>query len=449
MSSQIWLAFIFLNLTNFLAMVKSQTYWCLNNGNYTSNDMYEKNLDTLLSSLSSLIDGNGFYSASNGENSDRVNAMALCRGDVQLDKCRSCINNSMEALLQSCPYQKQAMFWAENGDCMVRYSNESIFGKLATDPFNTWTSGLEFPSPKEFYRDLRALLDNLRSQAAYGGALKKFAAANATAPDFLTLYGLLQCTPDLSSADCSDCLIQAYKIITQCCNGNQGFIVLCPSCILRYETYLFYNDTSLPAPLHPAPTHPAPPAHNEISTVESLYYDFDIISAATNNFSDVNMLGRGGFGIVYKGKLVSGQEIAVKRLSMNSRQGDLEFKNEVLLVASLQHRNLVRLLGFSLKGSERLLIYEFVENGSLDCFLFDPSKCPNLDWDRRYKIIKGIAKGVLYLHEDSRLKIIHRDLKSGNILLDGDINPKISDFGMARLFVQDQTHGSTSRIVGT
>ncbi|KAL2484111.1 Cysteine-rich receptor-like protein kinase 10 [Forsythia ovata] len=173
------------------------------------------------------------------------------------------------------------------------------------------------------------------------------------------------------------------------------------------------------------------------------------LEAATDNFFDANKLGQGGFGIVYKGKLPSGQEIVVKRLSMNSGQGDPEFKNEVVLVAKLQHMNLVRLLGFSIQGSERLLIYESVDNGSLDHLLFDPIKRPCLDWDRCYKIIGDVAKGVLYLHEDSHLRIIHRDLKASNVLLDGEMNAKILDFRMARIFVQDETQGNTSNIVGT
>ncbi|KAI9072118.1 hypothetical protein K1719_045920 [Acacia pycnantha] len=168
-----------------------------------------------------------------------------------------------------------------------------------------------------------------------------------------------------------------------------------------------------------------------------------------NNFSVANKLGQGGFGSVYKGKLPNGQDIAVKRLSMDSRQGDSEFKNEVLLVAKLQHRNLVRLLGFSLEKQERLLVYEFLPNGSLDSLLFDSSQRVHLNWVVRYKIIGGIARGLLYLHEDSRLRIIHRDLKASNILLDEELNPKISDFGLARLFVVDQTQSNTSRIVGT
>ncbi|KAF7850614.1 hypothetical protein BT93_L5189 [Corymbia citriodora subsp. variegata] len=182
---------------------------------------------------------------------------------------------------------------------------------------------------------------------------------------------------------------------------------------------------------------------------KSLQFDFETIRAATDNFSDSKKLGQGGFGALYMGQLYNGQEIAVKRLSQNSSQGEVEFKNEVMLLARLEHRNLVRLLGFCLEGVERLLIYKFVPNSSLDQFIFNPLKHVNLDWDKRHKIIMGVARGLLYLHEESRLRIIHRDLKASNILLDSNMNPKIADFGMARLFELDQTQAETNRIVGT
>uniref|UniRef100_F6HCT3 Protein kinase domain-containing protein n=1 Tax=Vitis vinifera TaxID=29760 RepID=F6HCT3_VITVI len=178
-------------------------------------------------------------------------------------------------------------------------------------------------------------------------------------------------------------------------------------------------------------------------------FNFKCVAAATGNFSDENKLGQGGFGPVYKGMLPGGEEIAVKRLSRRSGQGLEEFKNEMTLIAKLQHRNLVRLLGCCIEGEEKMLLYEYMPNKSLDFFIFDPAKQAELDWRKRFTIIEGIARGLLYLHRDSRLRIIHRDMKASNILLDEEMNPKISDFGMARIFGGDQNEANTTRVVGT
>ncbi|KAM1888139.1 hypothetical protein ACFX13_046298 [Malus domestica] len=173
------------------------------------------------------------------------------------------------------------------------------------------------------------------------------------------------------------------------------------------------------------------------------------IAAATNNFAEANKLGEGGFGPVYKGILAENQEVAIKRLSKKSGQGHEEFMNELKLIAKLQHTNLVRLLGCCLEDEEMILVYEYMPNRSLDKLLFDASEKIELNWGRRFRIIEGIAQGVLYIHKYSRLKIIHRDLKASNILLDGDLNPKISDFGMARIFGINQIEANTNRVVGT
>jgi len=186
----------------------------------------------------------------------------------------------------------------------------------------------------------------------------------------------------------------------------------------------------------------------DMGYVEPEQLNLVVLRAATNNFSEENKLGEGGFGEVFKGTLQDGEEIAVKRLSQDSSQGFQELKNELVLAAKLKHRNLVQLLGVSLQ-EEKLVIYEYMPNRSLDTFLSDPMRRKQLDWSKRFSIICGIARGLLYLHEESRLKVIHRDLKPSNVLLDADMNPKISDFGIARAFTVDQSRDITRRPVGT
>ncbi|KAK2458403.1 putative receptor protein kinase [Trifolium repens] len=475
--------------------------FCINdNGNYTANSTYQNNLNILLSNLSSNTEINyGFYNFSYGQNTDKVNAIGLCRGDVKPDVCRNCLNDSRVLLTRLCPNQKEAIGWYEN--CMLRYSNRSIFGLMEQFPwFNMASRNIE-TEVNQYNRALGNLMKKLKEKAASSNDSRvKYATGNETDVDlnFETIYGLVQCTPDLSSQDCMDCLNGAISELPNCCSKKLSARVVEPSCNIRYESYPFYgpplvvgrpplvvdtDETSRPQEKRKS-SHTAiaivvltvvvvvamltliiciclrrnrhsmagsnlEEDDNDIEIAESLQFNFNTIGVATDNFSETNKLGHGGFGIVYRGKLSNGQVIAVKRLSRDSGQGDIEFKNEVLLLAKLQHRNLVKLLGFCLERKERLLVYEFVPNKSLDYFIFDPIKKVQLDWERRYKIIGGIARGLLYLHEDSRLRIIHRDLKASNILLDENMDAKISDFGMARLLLVDQTQVNTDKIVGT
>ncbi|PON88171.1 Cysteine rich receptor like kinase [Trema orientale] len=513
-----WLLLLSLT-TNINAQQGSFFNFCNDDsGFYTPNSTYDTNLRSLLSSLASNDTSNDwFYSSSFGENSDKVYATGLCRGDLKPDECRRCLNASKYLLTQSCRNDKEAMGGYRT--CTLRYSNTYLYGIMKITPVVYYPSQKNVSSNVDsFNLKLRALMESLTRAVTGGGeSSRKFAAGNVTTTDHgEVIYAMVQCSPDLTDPDCNDCIYRGLLILYDYCYGMTSVYVGLPSCNVAYNLTRFY-DSSIDTPflLPPPPSPPlqitpaSPPVVSltptngtgkeertsqtvAIAVVPTIFvfivlliciwsyfrkrkrkekqtsnscedaeeiseefsqFDFERIRDATNDFSDANKLGQGGFGAVYKGRLSNGQEIAVKRPIRNSnstsKQGNQEFKNEVLLVAKLEHRNLVNLLGFCSEKNERILVYEFVPNNSLDRFIFDPVKREQLDWDRRYKIIIGIARGLLYLHEESRLKIIHRDLKASNILLDSEMNPKISDFGTARLFSLDQSLQNTERIVGT
>ncbi|KFK31914.1 hypothetical protein AALP_AA6G175100 [Arabis alpina] len=317
------------------------------------------------------------------------------------------------------------------------------------------------------------------------------------------IYAIMQCIPGISSKLCEFCLRLSVLEYEKGCTGKRGSNIRRPACFFQWEFYFYYDaftDAESPPPPNPRGRQAMPPSgdlpketkknktsrgvlivifvvagiimallalgfffwrrrksdrttklkiDDDITSPQSVQFNFKTLDAATDKFSGKNKIGQGGFGEVYKGIFPNGTEIAVKRLSRHSGQGLREFKNEVVVVAKLQHRNLVRILGFCLEGEEQILVYEFVPNKSLDCFLFDSVKQLQLDWTTRYNIIGGIARGIVYLHHDSRFTIIHRDLKASNILLDDDMTPKIADFGMARIFGMEQTRADTSKIAGT
>ncbi|KAI3924111.1 hypothetical protein MKW92_001316 [Papaver armeniacum] len=458
-------------------------------GNITSNT-YRSNLNLLLSSLTNSFNKtiilNGYYNDTIGRKPNAAYGYYQCRGDLTLEECRYNVDLAVKEVLGRCPNSTGAMITYKEL-VALKFSDQSIFSVMRDAPSFPLPNANSVTNPDEFNPGLGKLVNNILEKVASNGVSNTSSSTNRNlygigsidVSSSQKIYGLAQCSADLSVKNCTQCLRGKIDDYLKSYSGRVGGRVICWSCYFRYETYLFYNATSPPSKpkisrevfliivIVPSvitvlsiiiilyfceKRRKKVPGRktediDEIQSAESLQYKFSTISAATHNFSDANKLGRGGFGTVYKGTLSDGQEIAVKRLSENSGQGEEEFKNEVVLLAKLQHNNLVRLLGFCLDGNEKLLVYEFMQHGSLDQFLFDPIKCTSLNWERRYKIIRGIAKGLLYLHEDSPLKIIHRDLKASNVLLGDDMVPKISDFGMARMVNQNQA--STKRICGT
>ncbi|KAJ4905787.1 Cysteine-rich receptor-like protein kinase 45 [Raphanus sativus] len=177
-------------------------------------------------------------------------------------------------------------------------------------------------------------------------------------------------------------------------------------------------------------------------------FDFETIRAATDNFSHV--IGRGGFGSVYKGRLQSGEEIAVKRFLGSSTRSERDFSNEVEILSKLKHKNLIHLLVSALNKNQRYLVYEFMPNSSLQSYISDPHRDSHqLSWEMCRNIVQGIARGLRYIHEESQLWVVHRDIKPSNILLDLEFKPKIAGFELARMMQQGESEGESTVIVGT
>ncbi|XP_031498249.1 cysteine-rich receptor-like protein kinase 10 [Nymphaea colorata] len=467
---------------------------------YTSNSIFEHNLNQLFTSLAANVSFTGSYKATAGREADQVYGVVQCRGDVTGASCQDCASSAASLITEYCSQKRSATIWLYK--CELRYSDQNFFGVIDTNYRLPSYCNLSVSTPQKFRNSVMSLFNVLKGLTTSSPAM--YSASYIGYTDVIKIYGVTQCTGDLNLSSCNLCLTKAISNIAQCITDKLSSSAMSASCFIWYGANpLLPSSASSTSAQPPPPVNPAnhttrPSANDagpavsssrivvttlsflvpsvlflcvicalflkrkmksrkkpqngedELQSVEALLFDLDSIRIATDNFSLQNKLGEGGFGPVYKGKLPGGEIIAVKRLSKYSSQGAAEFKNEVQLVAKLQHRNLVRLHGCCLQGEEKILIYEYVPNTSLDKFLFGNSaRSEKLDWGTRFKIIMGIAKGLMYLHEDSWLKVIHRDLKASNILLDQDMNPKISDFGMAKLFGMDQTQGDASRIAGT
>ncbi|CAO2210493.1 unnamed protein product [Urochloa humidicola] len=452
----------------------------------SDNSTFWSNVAALLDALPSAAASTGFASLSRGSGADRAFVRGLCRGDTSTADCAAYLQSAALGIRSGCnSSSRRAAIWYDDGSgvtipapmfCFVSYADTNA-STAHERRYRQENNNVGVARDKRaFENTYNTLMARLAARAVNGSGddttspsvapvAPMFATGEATyygsdVPNGTSMYGMVQCMRDRTAAECDRCLQDSIQQLPRCCYGNVGGLVLGYNCYLRMEMYTFYNITLNPAPA-PPPLFPSPPLtpfnsrrHDTSNNEDDSSYDFEldplnlsVLTAATNNFAQDNKLGEGGFGEVFKGTLPHGEVIAVKRLSQQSSQGFHQLKNELVLVAKLKHSNLVRLMGVCPQA--KLLVYEYMPNRSLDTILFDPVKRQQLDWSKRFMIICGIARGLLYIHEESRLKVIHRDLKPSNVLLDADLNPKISDFGLAKAFVRDQSRDVTIRAVGT
>ncbi|CAL4993829.1 unnamed protein product [Urochloa decumbens] len=481
---------------------------CSTTGNYTDFSQYRQNLRQLLSVLpTEVTSSRGFHEDTAGAAPDEVFGLMMCYADRKLDECQYCLAASITLVTQQCPNSRRVS--ASYDACLLRYA-DTPFAPVADATVAFYvTHSKDATVDSVAMAGARArLMVGLTAAAAASPSR----VANGSSPYNATeeVFGLVQCTRDLNASECSRCITSYIDQLPQLFPGDQtGGAVKGYSCLLRFETAAF--DMALPpAPEQPQGTSPAHSKRGKRKTrlvagvsagstnaflvfvglaicfvvghrkrlergtrtttskyeqEEEDFFDVEAVGdefengtgpkrfryselvVATNNFSDDRMLGQGGFGSVYRGySKEMNLHMAVKRVSKDSKQGRKEYASEVRIISRLRHRNLVQLIGWCHGGGELLLAYELMPNGSLDGHLYSADRI--LTWPARYNIVVGIATALLYLHEEWEQCVLHRDIKPSNVMLDGSLNAKLGDFGLARLV--EHGHGShTTLLAGT
>ncbi|XP_027178637.1 cysteine-rich receptor-like protein kinase 2 [Coffea eugenioides] len=420
-----------------------------------------------------------FATAQQSRSSDPVDAMVQCRDYVSSADCVACFNAAV-AQIRNCSAANGARVIYDG--CFLRYESNNFYDQ-STLPGNVQICSNRTASQATIFgAEAQALLKDL--QLATPRINGYFAASKRQVSPDVSVYGVAQCAETISESGCEDCLTVAYGNIQGCLPNADGRAIDA-GCFLRYSQTSFFpdNQTTNITPflgggksskkkaiiggvvggagllivalalylwyrLHRKPK--AAQKGNILGATElqgPVTYNFNVLKTATNNFSEESKLGEGGFGEVYKGALKNGTIVAVKKLNITSGRAKANFESEAKLISNVHHRNLIRLLGCASKGPELLLVHEYMANGSLDRYLYGDKK-GYLNWKQRFDIIFGTARGLAYLHDQYHVSIIHRDIKPSNILLDDDFQPKICDFGLARLMPEDRSHLST-KFAGT
>nr|XP_043634244.1 cysteine-rich receptor-like protein kinase 2 [Erigeron canadensis] len=410
---------------------------------------------------------------------EAVFALAQCWNYLSVDQCLACFDAGVSKLV-TCPVGTGAYALMDN--CFVRYED---FNDFYNNPYVS-QDGVGTPYSSCGNQSSRAvstykeIVDKFLSDIAdVTPKISKFyvASARQITSENVTVYAVAQCMENINKTLCKACMDKAYDKLNDCLPNTEGtFFDL--GCFAKYSETPFFNDNQTIDFTNILNGHSSKVSliagvvggvlfllilvlwllhrqrkkikkrEQEAADLEgAVHYNYKDLQMATNNFSNANILGKGGFGEVFKAALDDGSIVAVKRLHVQHARAKEEFENEVKLISNVHHRNLLRLLGWSSQGSDLLLVLEYMPNGSLDTYLWG-AKRGTLDWTQRYEIIFGIARGLAHLHNEFHVKIIHRDIKSNNILLTDDFKPKIADFGLARFQPDDETHVST-KFAGT
>ncbi|CAI0456166.1 unnamed protein product [Linum tenue] len=371
-------------------------------------------------------------------------ALIQCHADLSQTDCLLCYAAARTKLPRCLPAVSARIYL---DGCFLRYENYSFYTESVSPAIDNFTcgsaaaAGAEF----EFAESVKYAVANVtRNAAASEGVSGFFGVAEVGG----RAYALAQCWESVGRDGCRECLGKAAAVVVGRCLPRREGRALNAGCYLKYSDHKFYGEGGVRVHGH---------ARRNLGKVSisfnrlSMNFKYETLEKATDYFNLSKKLGQGGAGTVFIGSLPNNQTVAVKRLIFNTSQWVEEFFNEVNLISGIQHKNLVKLLGCSIEGPESLLVYEYVPNKSLDQFLFEKtSKVVTLSWKQRLNVVVGAAEGLAYLHGErgSPVRIIHRDIKSSNVLLDEDFNAKIADFGLVRHFGADKSHLSTG-IAGT
>ncbi|XVF14071.1 hypothetical protein REPUB_Repub09cG0025200 [Reevesia pubescens] len=433
-----------------------------------------------LQGLSEVINTNHFASY-HLNSTPPMYALAQCHQDLSQTDCLLCYAASRTRIPRCIPSVSARIFL---DGCFLRYDNYSFFRESVSSSLDNVSCSTNNVTVLGEDNAKRVSLFSRNVDYAVGN-VTRIALRNGGfgVVEVDGVYALAQCWQSVPVERCRQCLQKAEKAVRGCVPKEEGR-GMNTGCYLRYSTQKFYNEGGEAEHDHgfsgiaiiiAIVSASSAVLMLSLSAVYATYarlskrkkelknlsqisksldksglkFKYETLEKATDYFSLSRKLGQGGAGSVYMGILPNGKTVAVKRLIYNTRQWVDEFFNEVNLISRIQHKNLVKLLGCSIEGPESLLVYEYVPNKSLDQFIFDEKKAKLLNWKQRFDIIVGTAEGLAHLHGgESEIRIIHRDIKSSNVLLDENLNPKIADFGLVRCLATDESHLSTG-IAGT